>query len=100
MDLFPKYTGVAGSGGTGAFNTTGLVLGYYDGNTATALWNYAQHFALNDNSYSSQFGPSTVGAINLVSGQTNGAIFYNGPTAGSARSLLTIATLPMTARAV
>jgi phospholipase C len=85
MDLFPKYTGVAGTGGTGAFNTTGLVLGYYDGNTATALWNYAQHFALSDNSYSSQFGPSTVGALNLVSGQTNGAIYYNGPTSGSAK---------------
>ncbi len=83
MDLFPKYTGRAGSGGTGAFITTGLVLGYYDGNTVTALWNYAQHFALNDNSYSSQFGPSTVGAINLISGQTNGAIYYTGPTAGS-----------------
>jgi hypothetical protein len=26
---------------------------FYDGNTATALWNYAQHFALNDNSYGS-----------------------------------------------
>ena len=26
-----------------------LVMGYYDGNTVTALWNYAQHFAMNDN---------------------------------------------------
>lgn len=24
--------------------TTGLVMGYYDGNTVTALWNYAQHY--------------------------------------------------------
>ena len=23
---------------------------YFDGNTVTALWNYAQHFALSDNS--------------------------------------------------
>jgi len=84
MDLFPAFTGVAGSGGTGAFDTTGLVMGYYDGNTTTALWNYAQHFALNDNSFGSQFGPSTVGAVNLISGQTNGAIYYAGPTAGSA----------------
>ena len=36
------------------------------------MWNYAQHFALNDNSYTTQFGPSSPGAINLVSGQTNG----------------------------
>jgi phospholipase C len=80
MDLFPLFTGTAGTGGTGAFNTTALVMGYYDGNTVTALWNYAQHFALNDNSYSSQFGPSTVGALNLASGQTNGATYFAGPT--------------------
>jgi len=78
MDLFPKYTGRAGTGGTGVFNTTGLVMGYYDGNTVTALWNYAQHFAMSDNSYSTNFGPSTNGAINVISGQTNGAIPYNG----------------------
>jgi phospholipase C len=76
MDLFPKNTGTAGSGGTGAFNTKGLVMGYYDGNTVTALWNYAQHFAMSDNSYSSQFGPSTPGAVNLISGQTNGALGF------------------------
>ncbi len=28
----------------------GLVMGYYDGNTVTALWNYAQHYSLSDNS--------------------------------------------------
>src|SRR5215470_6620690 len=28
-----------------------VVMGYYDGNTVTALWNYAQHFAMSDNSY-------------------------------------------------
>ena len=47
-------------------------MGYYDGNTVTALWNYAQHFAMSDNSYGTNFGPSTPGAINLISGQTNG----------------------------
>jgi len=78
MDLFPKFTGRAGTGGTGVFNTTGLVMGYYDGNTVTALWNYAQHFAMSDNSYSTNFGPSTNGAINVISGQTNGAIGHNG----------------------
>ena len=74
MDLFPLYTGVAGPppGGGGIVDTTGLVMGYYDGNTVTALWNYAQNFALNDNSYGTNFGPSTDGALNLVSGQTNG----------------------------
>jgi phospholipase C len=50
-----------------------LVMDYYDGNTVTGLWNYAQHFALSDNSYGTTFGPSTPGALNLVSGQTHGA---------------------------
>ena len=49
------------------------VMAYYDGNTVTALWNYAQHFAMNDNSFNTTFGPSTPGAINLVSGNTHGA---------------------------
>jgi len=49
-----------------------VVMGYYDGNTVTALWNYAQHFAMSDNSYETVFGPSTPGHINLISGQTHG----------------------------
>ncbi len=71
MDSFPEYTGTPGPPPTGQ-TTNGLVMGYYDGNTVTALWNYAQHYALNDNSYGTTFGPSTPGAINLISGQTNG----------------------------
>ncbi len=47
-------------------------MGYFDGNTVTALWNYAQHFSLNDNNYTTHFGPSTPGALNLISGQTSG----------------------------
>ncbi|MGN6320565.1 MAG: phospholipase C [Dyella sp.] len=74
MDLFPKYTGSGETlpGGTTAENGTGQVMGYYDGNTVTALWHYAQHFAMSDNSYNTTFGPSTPGALNLVAGQTNG----------------------------
>jgi phospholipase C len=70
MDSFPEFTGTAGPPPTGV-TTKGLVMGYYDGNTVTALWNYAQHFALSDNAYDTNFGPSTPGAINLISGQTN-----------------------------
>jgi phospholipase C len=80
MDLFPKNTGAAGTGGTGVFNTKGLVMGYYDGNTVTALWNYAQHFAMSDSSFSSTFGPSSPGAVNLISGQTNGATGFAAST--------------------
>ncbi len=76
MDLFPLHVGTSGPppAGGGVTSSQGLNLGYYDGNTVTALWNYAQHFAMSDNSYSTTFGPSSPGAINLVSGQTNGVI--------------------------
>ncbi|MFD7917693.1 phospholipase C [Streptomyces sp. NPDC059740] len=56
------------------FGEPGLVMDYYDGNTVTGLWNYAQHYALNDRSFSSTYGPSTPGALNLVSGQTHGVV--------------------------
>ncbi|MFM9610568.1 phospholipase C [Streptomyces niveiscabiei] len=59
---------------TGLFGEPGLVMDYYDGNTVTALWNYAQHYALGDHSFSSVYGPSTPGALNLVSGQTHGVV--------------------------
>ena len=75
MDLFPASVGKAGpppNPPPSTVTTTGLVMGYYDGNTVTALWNYAQRFAMSDNSYSTVFGPSTPGLLNLVSGQTNG----------------------------
>jgi phospholipase C len=50
-----------------------IVMDYYDGNTVTALWTYAQHFAMSDHFFGTTFGPSTVGALNLVAGQTYGA---------------------------
>src|SRR5690242_15048094 len=72
-DLFPHYTGNNTVSSTGTFGTHGLVMGYYDGNTVTALWNYAQHFAMDDNAYTDTYGPSTPGAIAVVSGTNNGA---------------------------
>jgi phospholipase C len=56
------------------FGEPGLVMDYYDGNTVTGLWNYAQHYAMNDRSFSSVYGPSTPGALNLIAGQTHGVI--------------------------
>jgi phospholipase C len=50
------------------------VMGYFDGNTVTALWNYAQHFALSDNSYATMSGQSTRGALNLTAGDTYGVL--------------------------
>ena len=89
MDLFPKSVGVGGTPPNPpppGVLTQGLTLGYYDGNTVTALWNYANHFAMSDNSYDTVFGPSTPGAINLVSAQTNGAV----PLSGSNVSSITV----------
>jgi phospholipase C len=71
-DLFPLYTGNSQPAAASLFATNGLVMGYYDGNTVTALWNYAQHFAMSDDAYTSAYGPSTPGALEVVSGQTNG----------------------------
>jgi phospholipase C len=68
MDKFVQSTGAH----SGTCNPS-QVMGYYDGNTVTALWNYAQHFAMNDNSFGTTFGPSSPGALNLVAGQTHGA---------------------------
>ena len=75
MDLFPLL-GTAGpppNPPPGVVGTSGIVMGWFDGNTVTAMWNYAQHFAMSDNSWGTTFGPSTPGALNLISGQTNGA---------------------------
>ncbi len=58
------------------------VMGYFDGNTVTALWNYAQHFAISDNSFNTTFGPSTPGALNLVAGQTHGVSSTSGNVSG------------------
>lgn len=60
-------------------NCYGQVMGYYDGNSVTALWNYAQNFAMNDHTYTTTFGPSTVGALHLVAGTTGPAITPNKP---------------------
>ncbi|GAB6856584.1 phospholipase C [Microbacterium xylanilyticum] len=74
MDKFVQFTNV--SSGTSCkaptYGPDGLVMDYYDGNSVTGLWNYAQRFAMSDNSYGTTFGPSTPGALNLVSGQTYG----------------------------
>jgi phospholipase C len=76
LDKFVEFTGSTDPGCTDFYHKK-LVMGYYDGNTVTALWNYAQHFAMNDDSFGTTFGPSTPGAINLVSGNTHGTMPVN-----------------------
>ena len=49
-------------------------MGYFDGNTVTALWNYAQYFAQGDNFFATMSGESTRGALNLTAGDVHGAV--------------------------
>jgi phospholipase C len=75
MDQFEATLGTAtatGTSPTGQACAAGTVMDYYDGNTVTAAWNYAQHFAMSDNNFGSTFGPSTVGALNVTAGNTSG----------------------------
>jgi len=69
LDRFVQETG---NHGAGCDPTLGM--GYFDGNTVTALWSYAQRFALSDRAFATTFGPSHLGVLNLVSGQTHGAV--------------------------
>jgi phospholipase C len=91
MDLFPASTGEGGSFGNSCPNAgctavnQGLAMAYFDGNTVTGMWNLAQHFAMSDNMFTTMFGPSTPGAINLISGQTN---FFTAGTPGVADAAL------------
>jgi phospholipase C len=73
MDLFVQSVGTgSGTGPVGNSCDPKTVMDYYDGNTVTGLWNYAQHYAMSDNSFGTTFGPSSPGAINLASGDTGG----------------------------
>jgi len=71
MDHFVQSVGT-GSGNS-PFGTpcqAAQVMDYYDGNTVTGMWNYAQHFSMSNNSFGTTFGPSAPGAINVTSGDT------------------------------
>jgi phospholipase C len=75
MDKFVQFTE-----GSGCPANSGLVMDYYDGNTVTAMWNYAQNYAMSQNNWDTTFGPSTPGALNLISGQTGAAYAVSATT--------------------
>jgi phospholipase C len=87
MDKFVELDGTTQTNCNDLGKGKGLVMGYYDGNTVTALWNYALHFAISDNFFSTTFGPSTLGHLNLISGQTNGATIVH-DTGNAAAALI------------
>ena len=74
MDQFVQSVGVDGSTKSpfGSLCQASQVMDYFDGNTVTGLWNYAQRFSMSDNSFGVTFGPSSPGAINVASGNTGG----------------------------
>ena len=75
MDQFVQNTESAtpAAGCAPAYCPPGIVMDYYDGNTVTALWNYAQNYSMSDNNWDTTFGPSTPGALNVISGNTGNA---------------------------
>jgi phospholipase C len=80
MNRFVQATNQSGCAGLPRPVPSPQVMGYFDGNTVTALWNYAQHFALNDSAFATTYGPSTPGALNLIAGRTSGASPNNDKT--------------------
>jgi phospholipase C len=79
MDMFVQQTQstIPTSGCGVEYCPQGIVMDYYDGNTVTGLWNYAQYYSMSDNNWDTSFGPSTPGALNVTSGNTSGAEALN-----------------------
>ena len=93
MDKFPQQNA---TNGAGCATDGSTVMGYFDGNTVTALWNWAQRFAISDNSWGTTYGPSTPGALNLISGQTAGAVVHTFSGTKGATGQLTDSVLSAT----
>jgi phospholipase C len=73
MNMFVQDTESDDCSTTGEYyGPPGIVMDYYDGNTVTGLWNYAQNYAMSDNNWDTTFGPSTEGAISVTSGLSSG----------------------------
>src|SRR5260370_7532450 len=61
MDKFVQFTGVPEGSGPSK------VMDYFDGNTVTALWNYAHPYALSDNSFATHSAPPPFAAFTPIS---------------------------------
>src|SRR6185437_11659220 len=88
MDKFVQFTE-----GSGCAPNSGVVMDYYDGNTVTGLWNYAQHYTMSDNNWDTTFGPSTPGALNLISGNDSPGYSVSASTGAKVPDPGTVSTL-------
>jgi phospholipase C len=74
MDKFVQFTS-ANCTIPGATNSSpGIGMDYYDGNTDTGLWNYAQRYGMSDNSWDATFGPTMIGSLNMFGATTYSSI--------------------------
>jgi phospholipase C len=95
MNRFVQETGTPTCTGTPTtpYGAPGLVMDYYDGNTVTGLWNYAQHYAMSDNNYNTNFGPSTPGALNVIAGNDSPGYAVSPSTGAPVADPGTVSTL-------
>ena len=92
MDMFVQKT-ESDSCSAPAFCQPGIVMDYYDGNTVSALWNYAQYYSMSDNNWDTTFGPSTPGALNVVSGSTANASALTAPWSATPNQPATVGAI-------
>ena len=96
MNEFVQFTEQDDCSTTGEFyGPPGIVMDYYDGNTVTGLWNYAQNYAMSDNNWDTTFGPSTEGAIDVSSGLSSDsyAVTPSGTTTTDAGAITSDGTI-------
>jgi phospholipase C len=70
MDKFVQFTSADCTIPGSPNSSPGIGMDYYDGNSVTGLWNYAQHYAMSDNSWDASFGPTMIGGLNMFGGTT------------------------------
>ncbi len=85
LDKFVEFTGNP--------KCYGEVMGFFDGNTVTALWNYAQNYSMSDNTFTSNYGPSLLGHLNLIAGTTGTAKLINADSSPAIQNRYLISNL-------
>ncbi|MCL9782420.1 alkaline phosphatase family protein [Vibrio sp. S4M6] len=72
MFIWKDYDISSGINDDGCFPNS--VMGYYDGNSVTALWNYAQHYAMADHLFASNYTTEAGGMVDLIAGTNKGVL--------------------------